>query len=125
MHDTMGWVFRAAITTMLVGGAVGGVGCTRSEARSGPDGARVFATYCARCHGTEGRGGLPLWDGGPAPRNFHDPTFHAARTEEQLRTTVHDGKPPGMPPFGAVLSPEEIAAVVRHVRTLRGAEEGR
>lgn len=123
MHGIMGWAWGVA-TAVCAGAMMFGLGaCKKSSARPEADGARTFATYCARCHGADGRGGLPLWDGGPSPRNFHDGAFQASRSDGDLTTTVRDGKPPGMPAFGAVLTPEELAAVVRHVRTLK--EEGR
>lgn len=83
------------------------------------DGARVFALACTRCHGPDGRGGVAgAPTGGTAPRNFADPAFQAARTDDDLRHAVREGKGTAMPPFKAALSAAEIDAVVGHIRSL-------
>lgn len=92
--------------------------CTKSEAAVSPqEGRTLFATACARCHGPEGNGGLPLYDGGPSPRNFHDHGFHRERTDEQLKLTIQNGKGTGMPPFGTTFTDAQLSALVSHVRS--------
>jgi mono/diheme cytochrome c family protein len=94
-------------------------GCGKSSAAASPaDGARLFAATCARCHGPGGGGGVAAGAGLPPPRNFLDPIFQLARTDDDLRYAITRGKGPGMPPFGAVLSAREIEALVAHVRSL-------
>ena len=54
----------------------------------------LFRMRCAGCHGTSGAG-----DSGPNPRN--------------LNGIIRKGSPKGMPPFGKVMSDQEIDAPVR------------
>ncbi len=92
------------------------LGCSRAGAGS-PEGAALFASYCARCHGLEGKGGVPT-DAGPAPRNFHDVAFHKSRTDADLRATIEGGRGVVMPPFRGLLQPAQLDALVQHLRSL-------
>ncbi len=94
---------------------VASVGCKRSVE---DDGGALFASACARCHGSEGAGGVALVDGGPSPRNFRDHAFHLARTDEQLKQTIFNGKGAGMPAFGTMFNDTQRNALVAHVRSL-------
>ncbi len=92
-------------------------GCKTSQ--SDPvEGRTLFQNNCARCHGAEGTGGLPVFEGGPSPRNFHDHKFHDERTDEQIRMTIVNGKGAGMPPFGSAFNDAQLHALVAHVRSL-------
>jgi cytochrome c5 len=82
---------------------------TTSTTLPGPDGAAIFAANCAVCHGADGSGGA-----GPDLRGVVDAHGVEAATE-----VVTNGRG-GMPAWGGVLSPEEIAAVVDYVGTLEG-----
>ncbi|HEY2717068.1 MAG TPA: cytochrome c [Solirubrobacterales bacterium] len=78
------------------------------EEASGGDpeaGATVFATNCSVCHGEDGHGGA----GGPDLR-----TMPKAKTEAGAIEQVTEGGG-GMPPFGDVLSEEEIQNVAAYV----------
>ena len=77
-----------------------------------------FANICARCHGREGTGGVPITPGGQAPRDLTDPAWHAKVSDEQIETTIRTGKEP-MPAFHAVLTTEQIKYLVGKVRRLR------
>lgn len=94
-------------------------GCKRATAGQQPaKGRDLFAAACARCHGTEGGGGLAVFDGGPTPRNFRDHAFQTSHTDEQLKKAIVEGKPPGMPPFGTAFDEEQLRSLVEHVRSL-------
>lgn len=82
------------------------------------DGEQTFANVCAKCHGQSGTGGIPLSDGGPAPRDLTDPKWQDSVIDEQIEAIVRTGKPP-MPAFQSVLTNEQIRAVVVKVRNLR------
>jgi mono/diheme cytochrome c family protein len=109
-----------AVPAVVAALALLATSCSKSDAAPAAalDGHAVFVATCARCHGAEGTGGLPLWEGGPSPRNFHDHAFHAQRTDAQLAETIKKGKGTGMPPFGGILNDAQIAALVAHVRSL-------
>ena len=74
------------------------------------DGAAVYASSCAGCHGDDGSGGIgPRLSGGAVVEAFPDPA-------EEIEV-VTEGRA-GMPAFGTRLTAEEIAAVVEHTRSL-------
>lgn len=91
---------------------------------SAPDGAALYAKWCAACHGAAGKG-----DGPNAPKLPVKPAAHAsreamsARPDDSLYDTIAAGgavmnRSPRMPAFGATLTPVEIRALVRHIRAL-------
>jgi mono/diheme cytochrome c family protein len=75
-------------------------------------GAEVFATYCASCHGADGRGaewGSSIVDG----------SFLALTSDQSLRTTVIVGRPQlgapnwrGIDPDKPSMSPDDVSDVV-------------
>ena len=91
------------------------VGCKKSTAATA-DGPQLFVNACSRCHGTEGAGGLPLYDGGPSPQDFRDHAFQRSRTDEQLKMTIQNGKGAGMPPFGTMFDDAQLDALVATIR---------
>jgi len=74
-------------------------------------GAVVFATACARCHGPGGQGG-------PKAGSIVDPSFLALVSDQSLRTTVIAGRPDlGKPDWredipGRPLTPAQISDLV-------------
>jgi mono/diheme cytochrome c family protein len=99
-------------------------GCQK-KAPDPAQGKNLFVSTCARCHGPEGNGGLPLFDGGPSPRDFHDRAFHASHTDEQIKLTIVNGKGIGMPPFGTTFTDSQLDALVAHVRTFDPEKSGK
>ncbi len=76
-------------------------------------GERLFANYCAQCHGSDARGakGFPdlrdhdwLWGGDP----------------QTIKTTIMNGRNGMMPAWGAVLGPEGVFNVTEYVLSLSG-----
>jgi mono/diheme cytochrome c family protein len=95
----------------------GGTGCQKKQpADARVEGKRLFDSICARCHGSDGRGGVPSAEGQPAPTNFNDPAFHANRSDAQLTQVIKQGKGP-MPPFGTLFDDAQTALLVAHVRS--------
>jgi mono/diheme cytochrome c family protein len=94
-------------------------GCQRKQ--TGGDGQaeakHLYDSICARCHGRDGRGGVPAAEGQPAPRNFQDAAFQADRTDAQLAQAIKQGKGP-MPPFGALFDETQTALLVAYIRSL-------
>ena len=95
-------------------------GPARPETTASSD--AIFSSVCARCHGIEGRGGLPS-DAGPAPRNFHDRAFQADRTDAQLRAAIVGGKNGAMPAFGHSFSEPVLDGLVARIRSFNSREE--
>ncbi len=76
---------------------------------------KIFKNDCQKCHGRDGKGskrGKKL--GAP---DFTDAEWQASVTDEQLISTVTNGKKK-MPKQKDKLSPEEIKAMVKYVRML-------
>jgi len=93
------------------------------------DGAALYARHCAACHGSEGRG-----DGWNAPNLPVVPTVHAdaelmaQRPDDTLFDGISAGgfvldKSARMPAFGDLLEPEQIRALVAHIRVLCDCEQ--
>ncbi len=87
-------------------------------------GQRVYDNHCASCHqlGGEGLSGIfPPLRGNPAVLD-ENPAEHIRAVLRGVAGKTIDGVsyPAPMPPFGAKLSDEEIAAVVNHERTQWG-----
>ena len=73
-------------------------------------GAGIFSSNCARCHGTDGGGGIgPQLSGGRVVDEYPD-------AEDEI-AVVTDGKG-SMPSFEGRLSGDEIRQVVEYTRTL-------
>lgn len=97
--------------------------CAReSPAQSPPvvgDVARLYEQACARCHGTDGSGGLPMAAGGAGPRpiDLRTADWQGSRSDTEVYAAIRDGRG-AMPPFVDVLSPDAIAALTAYVRQL-------
>jgi mono/diheme cytochrome c family protein len=90
------------------------------RAATGTDAARaLFRQLCAKCHGTDGTGS-PGRGNLPAIPDFTAPSWHAPRSEAQLRTSILDGKGKKMPSFRDKIheaQARELAAYVRSFAT--------
>jgi cytochrome c oxidase cbb3-type subunit 3 len=70
-------------------------------------GERLFLTYCAQCHGSDGRGGK----GFP---NLTDSDWLHGGAPETIKTTIMNGRNGVMPPMGAALGGEKDVENVAH-----------
>jgi cytochrome c oxidase cbb3-type subunit III len=101
-------VFSAVfLLTGIHGLAQGGQGGGRN------DGAQLFASNCAGCHGADGKG---------SAKGVAIATLPAviALSDADLASVVHSGKLTGGMPAFPQLSDRETQAVVRYLRTLQG-----
>lgn len=80
----------------------------------------LFGAMCAQCHGPEGRGDGPGRPPVAQVPDFTSAEWQASRSDAQLATGISEGRGGFMPAFGDRLSPEGVAALVRHVRRLGG-----
>lgn len=77
-------------------------------------GAEVFAGKCLACHGDKGQGLI-------GPNLTDDFWLHGKGTLLDVQTVVANGVPEkGMPPWAAILTPEEMIDVVAFVHSLHG-----
>lgn len=87
-------------------------------------GAQLYARWCASCHGATGRGDGPNSGHLPVRPTAHaDAATESLRPDDSLYDTIAGGgaimnRSARMPAFGATLSPDEIRALVGHIRQL-------
>ncbi len=77
---------------------------------------KIFENECRKCHESDGKG-TKRGKGLGSP-DFTDAEWQASVTDEQLITSITNGKKK-MPKQGGKLSPEEIKAVVKYIRFFR------
>ena len=73
----------------------------------------VYDAKCAVCHG-------PVGEGGIGPNMTDDFWLHGAKPSEMAATVTNGVADKGMPPWGALLSADDLKSVVAYVRTLHG-----
>lgn len=114
------WVLAFIAFAGIGMGTLIGVGCLiRANAcpfrdqpkQTSRDGAMLFLTNCAACHGRAGVGGRgPSLVAGPV----------ASLSGEELFAKIRRGKPlAGMPRFSRTLEDDQIRAVAAYVQSLR------
>ena len=85
--------------------------CAQSDATSGKD---LFKARCVLCHGDDGKGTTTL---GKQMKAFD---LNSSKVQLQknaaLKQVISNGKG-NMPPFGAVLSDDQINSLLKYVRT--------
>ena len=82
-----------------------------------PDAAKIYAKTCALCHGPAGQPNEMFAKMGV--RSFKDPEWQKATPEAQIEKSIREGKKGTlMASFEKQFTPEEIKALVAHVRKL-------
>jgi mono/diheme cytochrome c family protein len=87
-------------------------------------GAAIYARFCTGCHGQSGGGDGPNATSLPVPPAHHSSReAMSARPDDALFDTIAGGgaimnRSPRMPAYGTTLTPAQIRALVRHIRTL-------
>ena len=89
-------------------------------ARADDAGATVWMSRCKGCHGLDGRAQTPVGEKEKIP-DFSSVKWQKAFADPDVREVVAHGSPSNskMKPYEERLSPAEIDAVVRYIRTLR------
>jgi cytochrome c oxidase cbb3-type subunit 3 len=108
--------------------AVGAVACLFAVSIAAPaaeTGKDIYRTYCWQCHGSQGNGkGINAGDNmSVQPRDHTDAKYMSGRSDDDLFKAIKEGGPAVnksvlMPPWGEVLTDEEIHAVVDYLREL-------
>jgi mono/diheme cytochrome c family protein len=112
----------AVRTTVLLALALSLATAAHGQVPAATNGAALYGAACAACHGRDGRGspgalpGLSL----DLP-DLTDCRFSSREPDADWHAIVRDGGPARafdamMPAFGDALAPEQIAAILRHVR---------
>jgi mono/diheme cytochrome c family protein len=86
-----------------------------AAAAGAPDGKALFEAKCALCHGVDGTPKAVTKNSG----NFGDPAWQAARTDEDIRKVMREGRTGTMlASFEGRLDDAQMRAIVAHIRTL-------
>jgi len=84
------------------------------------DGKALYSAKCAMCHGADGVA-KSMWSK-TGVHNFNDAAWQKSKTDADLTTIVTDGSADKkMPPYKDKLKADEIAAIVKYIRTLAPA----
>jgi cytochrome c oxidase cbb3-type subunit 3 len=89
-----------------------------------------YKTYCTQCHGIQGNGkGINIRDMSVQPRDHTDAKAMSSRSDQDLAKVIKEGgiainKSVLMPPWGDVLSDEEVDDLVRYLRKLCNCSYG-
>lgn len=89
-------------------------------------GAQLYATYCASCHGPQGKGDGPVAATlNPRPANHTDHVYMGSLTDEHLYTVISKGgaavgKSALMAPWGGVINDQGIRDLIAYIRKLSG-----
>ena len=81
------------------------------------DGAALYNSKCGSCHGGSGSG-TAGWRSKGQP-DLSSSEWQQARSDEQISSSIRNGKGKFMPAFAKKLTGEEISALVRQVRNFR------
>ena len=80
-------------------------------------GKKVYSQKCASCHGPDGKGNAAM---AAALKTEIKPLAASAdKPDAEVRKVLEQGKKP-MPPYGKMLSPAEMDAVLAYTKTLAG-----
>ena len=77
-------------------------------------GKEIFLAKCASCHGNLGEGGI-------GPNLTDDYWIHGGKMTEIAHTISEGVLDKGMPPWKAVLKPEEVHSVTAFIKSIRGS----
>src|SRR5882724_9840973 len=75
------------------------------------DGAAVFKSRCIKCHGADGKGKPDFTP------DFTDAKWQSSHKDEEITQTITDGKGE-MPGYDAILDKDQIAGLVKYIRSL-------
>jgi cytochrome c553 len=78
------------------------------------DGAALYDSKCAFCHGKDGAG-LPNWRSLGQP-DFTKAEWQKSHTDEQIADSIKNGKGKFMPSFKSKLAEQETGAMVQRIR---------
>jgi cytochrome c6 len=98
----------------LVVSALGAFAATSSPARA-QDGAALYKTKCAACHGADGKGQTAIGKANKV-RDLGSAEVQK-QSDAELTTLIEAGKGK-MPAYGKSLKPEQVKQLVEYIRSL-------
>lgn len=111
---TIGTLAGCALVAMALG-------APRVEAQE-PDGAALYKQHCRSCHGADGVPSARMLTLYPKLRSLADSAFLATLPTDSIAAVTRSGAG-DMKPYADKLSPAEIEAVARYVKTLASGAE--
>jgi cbb3-type cytochrome c oxidase subunit III len=116
------FVFWAGVFVLVAFAAAAASGeSAAADSRRGKSqvqkGRAVYTANCARCHGGDGMSHTSMGEMTQAP-DLTDATWQSRRSAARMISSVTNGRGE-MPAFKRKLSPQDIAAAVAYVRTLK------
>jgi cytochrome c553 len=107
---------------LLVGSALALIFLPHPVPRHGTPVQRLYLTYCAECHGADGRGSWRATLFFLRPGNLTDPRALAGLSDDYLFGLLKEGGAPigkpGMPAFGYHLTDQQIRALIEYVKSM-------
>jgi glucose/arabinose dehydrogenase/cytochrome c5 len=117
MHYAVRRPFRSACAIITVSGLMGAVPSALAQRGGGSTAEALWTKSCLQCHGEKGLGG-PLGTPSLLDEAHFDPSL-----DRRFFDQIKNGKiEAGMPPFGEVLSDEQMWSLVVHVRELQAQD---
>ncbi|HEX5411439.1 MAG TPA: cytochrome c [Terriglobia bacterium] len=111
-------LLRTLAATCLLAGSMA-YAVTLSFAANAPNGADIFKEKCSMCHGINGKGYAAI-----KTPDFTDAKWQAAHSDKELMNAIENGvKGTAMVSFKDKLSQQEMAAVLKYIRSLGGAKK--
>lgn len=105
-------ISTVALTVTLINGT----SALTHPSRSSADGAALYGSKCAICHGRNGSG-TPQWKAKGQP-DLSTAEWQRSHSDSQIAERIRLGKGK-MPGFGKKLSEEEVMALVKQVRNFK------
>jgi mono/diheme cytochrome c family protein len=106
---------------LLVIASIAVVALIAGAAFAEPDGKALYSAKCAMCHGADGVA-KSMW-AKTGVHNFNDAAWQKSKTDADITKVIVEGSADKkMTGYKDKMSAEEIAAVVKHVRTLAPAK---
>ncbi|MGH9801847.1 MAG: c-type cytochrome [Blastocatellia bacterium] len=89
----------------------------KPAAGKGADAAPIWKQHCAKCHAADGKGIESL-----EPPDMTSEKWQTATDDKAITEAINEGKGV-MPGFKDTLKPAQVAALLKHIRSLKAASE--
>ena len=107
-------LFRGLAFPLIVAASIAFAVSPSFAATKKINGASIFMEKCSMCHGMNGKGYAAI-----KTPDFTDPKWQAAHPDKELMNAIKNGvKGTAMVSFEGKLSQQEMAAVLKYIRSL-------
>ena len=107
----------AAVVSSVIVALALGVSSAGAQAAPEPDGAALYRQNCRSCHGARGVPPTRMLSIYPALHSLADSALQARVTTDSIVGVLRHGKGKDMKPFADRLSPAEMLAIAKFVKT--------